>query len=142
MAGLLIISAVGGAIATGIGGIEHINRLFTQRCVQLFQRGRLGTSQKELGVHIADDGVSVIFIDGFQLASGLQNQAGRNLTASDSRHQLFQVWYLTDIGALVDQAADMNREPAAIYVICLFTQQIEQLRVCHGNQEVECAVRI
>ena len=34
----------------------------------------------------------------------------------------------------------MDRQPPAIYVICLFAQQIEKLGVNHGDQEVEGAV--
>ncbi len=44
---------------------------------------------------------------------------------SDRCHQLFQLRDLADIGRLVDQAAHMNREPATIHIIRLFTEQVE-----------------
>ena len=37
---------------------------------------------------VADDGVSVVLVDRFQLGPGLQDQAGRDLTASDRCNQL------------------------------------------------------
>ena len=43
---------------------------------------------------------------------------------------------------LVYETADMNRQLAAVHVVCLFAEQIEKLRVDHRNQEVEGAVRI
>src|SRR5699024_215728 len=53
-----------------------------------------------------------------------------------------QVRDLADVGALVDQTAHMNWQPSAVHIICLFAQQIEQLGVHHGNQEVEGAVGV
>ena len=40
-------------------------------------------------------------------------------------HELFQVRYLPDIGALVDEAAHMDGEPATVHVVGLFAQQVE-----------------
>ena len=72
----------------------------------------------------------------------MQHQAGGNLTASDGRHQLFQIGNLTDVGALVNEAAHMNRQTPAELVIRLFTEQIKELAVNHGNEEVKGAVRV
>ena len=36
----------------------------------------------------------------------------------------------------------MNRKPAAVNIICLFTQQIEQLSVAQGNEEIESIIGI
>ena len=36
----------------------------------------------------------------------------------------------------------MDREPAAVNIIRFFTQQVEQLRVDHTDQEIEAAVCI
>ena len=36
----------------------------------------------------------------------------------------------------------MDRQPAAIYIIRLFTQKIEKLGIAHGNQEVKGIVCI
>src|SRR5699024_10986942 len=65
-----------------------------------------------------------------------------NLPAANGGHQLFQVRDLPDIGAFVDQAAHMDGKPSVIYVICLFAEQIEQLGVYHGDQEVEGRIRV
>ena len=36
----------------------------------------------------------------------------------------------------------MNRQSAAIYIICFLTQKIEHLRIAHGDQEIKSAVGI
>ena len=36
----------------------------------------------------------------------------------------------------------MHRKPAAIYIVRLFTQEVKKLRVAHGQQEVECVIRV
>ena len=93
-------------------------------------------------IHVAHDGVRIVFVDGFQLATGLQYQTGRDLTAADGGYQLFQIGDLPDVGALVDQAPHMDRQFAAVLVIRLVAQQIEKLGVDHRNQKIEGAVRI
>ena len=98
--------------------------------------------EKYLTVHVAHDGIRIIFVDGFQLAAGLQDQTRRDLTAADGSHQLFQLRNLTDVSTLIDQAPHMDWQFAAVLVICLITEQIEKLGVDHGDQEVKCTVRI
>ena len=73
---LLERSAVAGAVATGVRGVERINRFFSQHFRQVFQGGRFRAAQKYLAVHVAHDGVCIVLVDGFQLASRLQNKAG------------------------------------------------------------------
>ena len=36
----------------------------------------------------------------------------------------------------------MHREPAAIHIICFLAKEIEQLRIAHGQQEVERVIRV
>ena len=139
---LLERSAVTGAVATGIRGVECVDGLFSQHFRQVFQGGGFGAAQKNLRIHVAHDGICVVLVDSFQLASRLQNKAGRDLTAADGRHQLFQIGDLPDVGALVDQAADMDRQLTAVHIIGFVAEQIEKLGVDHGNQEVKGAVRI
>lgn len=139
---LLIIHVVRLRAAPALPGVEHINGFFAERGTQLFQRGRLRTAKEYTGIHVADDGVRVILIDRFQLTLRLKHQAGRDLTASDGSHQLLQIGDLPDVRALINEAAHMNREPSAVNIIRFLTQQVEQLRVDHGNQEIKGAVRI
>ena len=61
----------------------------------------------------------------FKLALCLQYQAGGNFTASDGGDQLFQLGDLADVGALVDKAAHLDRQPPAIHIVGLFTEQVE-----------------
>ena len=76
-------SAIAGAVATGVRGVESINGFFAQHFGQVFQSGRLAAAQKNLRIHVAHDGVRIVLVDGFQLASRLQNKAGGDLTAAD-----------------------------------------------------------
>ena len=139
---LLIIHPVGRAAPSGLGGAEHIYGLLPQSGVQLLQRGRLRAAQEELGVHVPHDGVRIVLVDGLQLAPRLQHQTAGYLTAPDGGHQLLKIRDLPDVGRLVDQAAHMDRQPSPINVIRLLAQQIEQLGVHHGDQEIERGVRV
>ena len=139
---LLERSAVTGAIATGVRGVEGVDGLLAQHLRQVFQGGRFGAAQKYLAVHVAHDGICIVLVDGFQLASRLQNKAGGDLTAADGSHQLFKVWNLPDVGTLVDQAPHMDGQRAAVHIICFIAQQIEKLGVDHADEEVEGAVRV
>ena len=139
---LLERSAVAGAIATGVRGVECVDGLFSQHFRQVFQGGGFGAAQKYLAVHVAYNGICVVLVDCFQLASRLQNKAGRDLTAADCRYQFFKVWNLPDVGALVNKASYMDGQFAAVHIIRFVAQQIEKLGVDHRNQEVKGAVRV
>ena len=43
--------AVAGAVATGVRGVEGINRFFAQHLRQVFQGGRLAAAEENLAVH-------------------------------------------------------------------------------------------
>ena len=142
MSHLLERSAVTGAVATSVRGVKRINGLLAQHLGQVFQGSRLAAAQKYLAVHVAYNGICVVLVDGFQLASRLQNNAGRDFTAADGRHQLFQIGNLPDVGTLVDQTAYMDGQLSAVHIVCLVTEQIEKLGVDHRNQEVEGGIRV
>ena len=95
-----------------------------------------------MAVHVPDDGVGVVLIQRLELALRLQNQAGRNFPAADGSHQLFQVRDLADVGALVDEAPHMDRQPPTVHIVGLLAEQVEQLGVHHRNQEVEGAIGV
>ena len=139
---LLERSTVAGAVATGVRGVECVDGFLAQHFRQVFQSGRLAAAEENLTVHVAHDGICVVLVDGFQLASRLQNKAGGDLTAADGSHQLFQIGDLPDVGALVDEAPHMDGQLSAVHIICLVAQQIEKLGVDHADEEVEGAVRI
>ena len=90
----------------------------------------------------AHDGVRIVLVDGFQLASCLQNKASGNLTAADGRHQLFQIGNLPDVGALVDEAAYMDGQLSAVHIVCLVAEQIEKLRIDHADEEIKGGIRV
>ena len=129
--------SVGWRITARVRSVKRINRFFSQNFGQVFQGGRLTAAQKYLTVHVAHDGVRIVFVDGFQLASRLQNKAGGDLTAADGRHQLFQIGNLPDVGTLVDQTAYMDGQLSAVHIVCLVTEQIEKLGVNHADEEVK-----
>ena len=142
MAEFLIVGAIAWAIATGIRIVVAVDGFLTECFGKIFQGGRLTAAEENLAVHVAHNGIRVILVNGFQLASRLQNKAGGDLTAADGGHQLFQIGNLPDVGALVDETPYMNGQLAAVYIICLVAQQIEKLGVDHADEEVEGAVRI
>ena len=93
-------------------------------------------------IHVAHDGVRIVFVDGFQLATGLQYQTGRDLTAADGGYQLFQIGDLPDVGALVDQAPHMDGQFAAVHIIRFVAQEVEKLGVDHADEEIKGRIRV
>src|SRR5699024_5997730 len=108
----------------------------------LLEGSRFLAAQEDGGIHVADDGIGVVLVDGFQLGLRLQYQTGGDFTAADGGDQLFQLGNLADVGALVNEAAHMDRQPPAIYIVRLFAQEVEKLGVAHGNEEVKAIVRV
>ena len=142
LAQFLIIEGMGNLPPTALSRVERINRFFPQRGGQLLQGGRLLAAQKDGGVHVSDDGVGIVLVDCLELGLGLQHQAAGNLTGADGCHQLFKPWNLTNVCRLVNETSDMDGKPAAVYIVRLFAQQIEQLGVAQGNEEIEGIVGI
>ena len=142
MTEFLIVGAIAWAIAAGIRIVVAVDGFLAECFGKIFQGGRLAAAEENLAVHVAHDGIRIILVDGFQLASGLQHKASRNLAAADGCHQFFQLRNLANVGTLVDQAAHMDRQLSAVHIICLVTEQIEKLGVDHADKEIERAVRI
>ena len=139
---LLERSTIAGAVATGVRGVERINRFLAQHFRQVFQGGRFGAAEENLRIHVAYDGICVVLVDGFQLASRLQNKAGGDLTAADGGYQFFKVWNLPDVGALVDETPHMDGQFAAVHIICFIAKQIEKLGVNHADEEIKGGIRV
>ena len=110
---------------TALSGVVGVDGFLAQHGSQLLEGGWLLTAQEDGSIHVADDGICVILIDRLELTLRLQHQTGGNLTASDGGHQLFQLRDLADIGALVNETAHMDWEPAAIHIVGFFAEQIE-----------------
>ena len=142
VAEFLIVGAIAWAIATGIRIVVAVDGFLAECFGKIFQGGRLAATEENLAVHVAHDGIRIILVDGFQLAAGLQDQTRRDLTAADGSHQLFQLRDLTNVGTLVDQAADMDWQLTAVHIICLVAQQVEKLGVDHADEEVEGGIRV
>ena len=97
LAQFLIVERVGSLPPPALAGVVGVDGLLSQHGLQLLERGRLLSAQEDGGIHVADDGVGVVLVDGFELALCLQDQAGGNLPASDGGHQLFQLGDLADV---------------------------------------------
>ena len=108
---LLVRCAIAWAVAAGVRSVVKVDCLFPKRGCQLLESGIFRAAQKDLTVHVPDNGVGVVLIQRLELALRLQDQTGRNLPAADGGHQFFQIGYLADVGALVDQAPHMDRQP-------------------------------
>ena len=72
----------------------------------------------------------------------MQYDAGGDLTAADSGNQFLKVRDLADVCRLVDEAAHMDGQLAAEFIVRFLAQEVEKLAVDHGDQEIEGAVRI
>ena len=116
---------MGGLPSPALSGVVSVYGLLSQNSRQLFQRCWLFATQEDGSIHIADDGIGIIFVNCLELALCLQHQTGRDFTASDGGHQLFQLRNLPDVSTLINQTAHMNRKPATIHIIGLFTKQVE-----------------
>lgn len=127
---------------TALSCVVGVDGFLAQHGGQFLERGRLLAAQEDRGIHVADDGIGIVLVDGFELGLCLQDQTGRNLTASNGSNQLFQPGYLTDVGTLVNETARMDRQPTAIHIVGFFAEQIEQLGVAHRDQKVKTVIRI
>ena len=134
---LLVRGAKGRAVAAGVRCVVEVDGFTAQSRRQLLESGIFRAAQKDLTVHVPDNGVGVVLIQRLELGLRLQHQTSRDFPAADGGHQLFEVRDLADVGALVDEAPHMDGQPPAVYIIRLFTEQVEQLGVHHGNQEIK-----
>ena len=139
---LLVVERVGGFPPTVLAGVVGVDGFLAQHGGQLLEGSRFLAAQEDGGIHVADDGIGVVLVDGFQLGLRLQYQTGGDLTAADGGDQFFQLGNLADVGTLVNEAAHMDRQPPAVHIVRLFTQEVEQLGVAHGDQEVKGVVRV
>ena len=138
----LIIERVGGFPPTALSCVVGVDGFLAQHGSQLLERGRLLTAQEDGSIHVTDDGIRVVLIDRLELTLRLQHQTSGDLTASDGCHQLFQLRDLPDIGALINETAHMDWEPAAIHIVGFFAEQVKQLGITHGNQKVKAVICI
>lgn len=127
---------------TALSGVVGVDGFLTQHGGQLLESGRLLTAQKDGSIHVSDNGICVILINRLELTLRLQHQTGGDLTASDGGHQLFQLGYLANVGALVDQTAHMNRQSAVVHIVGLFAEQVKQLGITHGYKEIKAVISV
>ena len=139
---LLVVERVGGFPPTVLASVVGVDGFLAQHGGQLLEGSRFLAAQEDGGIHVADDGIGVVLVDSFQLGLRLQYQTGGDLTAADGGDQFFQLGNLADVGTLVNEAAHMDREPAAIHIVSFFAKQVEKLGVAHGDQEVKGIVCI
>ena len=128
--------------STALSGVVGVDGFLAQHGSQLLEGGWLLTAQENGSIHVADDGIGIVLIDRLELTLRLQHQTGGDLTASDGGDQLFQPRNLPDIGASSMRQRTWTGQPAAVHIVRFFAEQVEQLGVAHGDQEVKAIVRI
>ena len=99
----LIVERVGGLPSPALSGVVGVDGFLAQHGSQLFEGSRLFTAQEDGCIHVTADGICVILIDRLELTLCLQHQTGRDFTASDGGHQLFQLRNLPDVSTLINQ---------------------------------------
>ncbi len=62
--------------ATALSGVVGVDGFFTQHGSQLFEGSRLFTAQENGGIHIADDGIGVVLVDGLSAGFAPATQTG------------------------------------------------------------------
>ena len=67
VAGFLVRCAVAGAVAAGVRGVVEVDGFTAQCGRQFFEGGVFRAAQKNLRIHVADDGVGVVFIQRLEL---------------------------------------------------------------------------
>lgn len=68
LAQFLIVQRMGNLAATALAGVIAVDGFLAQRRRQLFQRTGFLTTQKDGTVHVADNRIRAVFIQGFKLA--------------------------------------------------------------------------
>ena len=62
---------------TALSGVVGVDGFFVQHRSQFLAGGRLFAAQKDRSIHVADDGIGIVLVNGLQLALRLQYQTGR-----------------------------------------------------------------
>ena len=123
-------------------GVVKIDGLLAELFHQILEGGFAGAAEEQVAVAVVEDGIHIVLVNGLELALGLQNDGRGDLPAADGGDQLLKLRNFADVGELVKQAADMYREPAAVFIVGLVTQKIEKLGIHQRNQKIKGAVRI
>ena len=128
--------------SSALACVQRVDGFPTERFGQLLERRFFFAAKENYAVAVAADCVRAVLILCLELALRLQHQTRGYLSASDGCHQLFKARNLTNIGALVNQAAHMHGQASAVHIVRLVAQEVEKLGITHGNQEIEAVVRI
>ena len=118
----------------------QIDRLLAQSLGDIFMGGLLVAAEVQEGVAVADDGFPFLFKQRLELRHVLQDDGDRNAAAADGGHGLVELIRQGDIGELVHDEVDGDRQFSVVHVACLIGQLLEQLRIQHADQEIEAAV--
>ena len=123
-------------------GVECVDCFFPKQFLHFFQRRLFLAAQKEQRIAVADNCISTVLVNRFELRLRLKHNARRNFSASDGRNQALKVRDLPNVGELIQQAAHMDRQSAAIHIIRFFAKQVEHLRIRQTNQKIETGIRV
>ena len=140
VAGFLHVIGVAAGGPTGIAGICHVDRLFSQDLRHFFESACFFATKEKCGIAVAHDDVGSVFIDRFQLRQALQYDRSGDFPAPYGGNQFLKPGDLSDIAKFVQKTADMDRKTAIILIIRQITEQIEKLGVENGDNEIESVV--
>ena len=62
-----VIGSVAGTVAPGVGSVEGVDGFLAQRLRQFLQGGRFRSAKEDLAVAVADDGIGIVLVYGFEL---------------------------------------------------------------------------
>ena len=123
--------AVAFRLATGAAVGLHTDCGFSQPVLGDFlDSAGFAATEEHHAVHVAEDCLGVLIVNGLALCQLLIQQAKTHLAGADNRDQLFELGHLSRVGCLVPQHPYMVRQAATVNIVRPFTQEVEHLRKC------------
>ena len=118
-------------LTTGAAVSLHTDCGFSQPVLGYFLDGAgFAATEEHHAVHVAEDCLGVLIVNGLALCQLLIQQAKTHLAGADNRDQLFELGHLSRVGCLVPQHPYMVRQAATVNIVRPFTQEVEHLRKC------------
>ena len=137
-----VVKTVTAGLPTTFIDILSINRSFTDHFRDLLCCLCGLPAQENKGVAAIYDCFAIVLINGRNLRQALQNYHAAYVSASDRRDQPVEIRNLSYVGELIKQTSNMERQFAAVFVVCFFAKQIEHLVHNHSDQKGIGTIRI
>lgn len=115
-----VVKTVTAGLPTTFIDILSINRSFTDHFRDLLCCLCGLPAQENKGVAAIYDCFAIVLINGRNLRQALQNYHAAYVSASDRRDQPVEIRNLSYVGELIKQTSNMERQFAAVFVVCFF----------------------